>query len=202
MVAHGSLLRELPLPFPARVGSWGADVALCVPQGDSEPRYKCHVCDKCFTRGNNLTVHLRKKHQFKWPSGHPRFRYCPPLSPQHLLSSAGHSWSCILHCAGNENLFKTLFPVSKHSVGSEQCWVPAPGQWCHHCCPWWDTSELGRGQVQVFPSREINLGTEASAAPSLGNSKEFPEPESWEGKRMDLKCSQSNRVVEGDGLER
>lgn len=33
------------------------------------------MCDKCFTRGNNLTVHLRKKHQFKWPSGHPRFRY-------------------------------------------------------------------------------------------------------------------------------
>ncbi|XP_021573348.1 histone H4 transcription factor isoform X6 [Carlito syrichta] len=46
-----------------------------VHEGDSEPRYRCHVCDKCFTRGNNLTVHLRKKHQFKWPSGHPRFRY-------------------------------------------------------------------------------------------------------------------------------
>ncbi|OXB62410.1 hypothetical protein ASZ78_009476 [Callipepla squamata] len=46
-----------------------------VHEGDSEPRYKCHVCDKSFTRGNNLTVHLRKKHQFKWPSGHPRFRY-------------------------------------------------------------------------------------------------------------------------------
>ncbi|NXM97390.1 HINFP factor, partial [Sylvia borin] len=46
-----------------------------VHEGDAEPRYKCHVCDKCFTRGNNLTVHLRKKHQFKWPSGHPRFRY-------------------------------------------------------------------------------------------------------------------------------
>ncbi|XP_077312944.1 histone H4 transcription factor [Lithobates pipiens] len=46
-----------------------------VHEGDSAPRYKCHVCEKCFTRGNNLTVHLRKKHQFKWPSGHPRFRY-------------------------------------------------------------------------------------------------------------------------------
>uniref|UniRef100_A0A1A8LGR9 Histone H4 transcription factor n=3 Tax=Nothobranchius TaxID=28779 RepID=A0A1A8LGR9_9TELE len=38
-------------------------------------RYKCHVCGQCFTRGNSLTVHLHKKHQFKWPSGHPRFRY-------------------------------------------------------------------------------------------------------------------------------
>ncbi|MGH0182223.1 UNVERIFIED_CONTAM: hypothetical protein FKN15_008919 [Acipenser sinensis] len=46
-----------------------------VHEGDMTPRYKCHVCEKCFTRGNNLTAHLRKKHQFKWPSGHPRFRY-------------------------------------------------------------------------------------------------------------------------------
>ncbi|XP_028664353.1 histone H4 transcription factor [Erpetoichthys calabaricus] len=46
-----------------------------VHEGDLVPRYKCHVCDKCFTRGNNLTAHLRKQHQFKWPSGHPRFRY-------------------------------------------------------------------------------------------------------------------------------
>uniref|UniRef100_A0A8C6SYD1 Histone H4 transcription factor n=1 Tax=Neogobius melanostomus TaxID=47308 RepID=A0A8C6SYD1_9GOBI len=44
-------------------------------QGDLVARYKCHVCEQCFTRGNNLTVHLHKKHQFKWPSGHPRFRY-------------------------------------------------------------------------------------------------------------------------------
>uniref|UniRef100_A0A8C5L1B5 C2H2-type domain-containing protein n=1 Tax=Jaculus jaculus TaxID=51337 RepID=A0A8C5L1B5_JACJA len=59
-------------------GVWVKELASSLSslhQGDSEPRYKCHVCDKCFTRGNNLTVHLRKKHQFKWPSGHPRFRY-------------------------------------------------------------------------------------------------------------------------------
>ncbi|XP_076145465.1 histone H4 transcription factor-like isoform X2 [Alosa pseudoharengus] len=43
--------------------------------GDSAPRYMCHVCEQSFSRGNNLTVHLRKKHQFKWPSGHPRVRY-------------------------------------------------------------------------------------------------------------------------------
>ncbi|XP_030648941.1 histone H4 transcription factor-like [Chanos chanos] len=46
-----------------------------IHEGDYTPRYKCHVCEQCFTRGNNLTSHLRKKHQFKWPSGHPRFRY-------------------------------------------------------------------------------------------------------------------------------
>ncbi|XP_051960614.1 histone H4 transcription factor-like [Xyrauchen texanus] len=46
-----------------------------IHEGDYTPRYKCHVCEQCFTRGNNLTAHLRKKHQFKWPSGHPRFRY-------------------------------------------------------------------------------------------------------------------------------
>ncbi|XP_062844639.1 histone H4 transcription factor [Trichomycterus rosablanca] len=46
-----------------------------VHEGDDTPRYKCHVCEQCFTRGNTLTAHLRKKHQFKWPSGHPRFRY-------------------------------------------------------------------------------------------------------------------------------
>ncbi|XP_015238334.1 PREDICTED: histone H4 transcription factor [Cyprinodon variegatus] len=44
-------------------------------EGTFVARYKCHVCGQCFTRGNSLTVHLHKKHQFKWPSGHPRFRY-------------------------------------------------------------------------------------------------------------------------------
>ncbi|XP_034034466.1 histone H4 transcription factor [Thalassophryne amazonica] len=44
-------------------------------EGNFVARYMCHVCSQCFTRGNNLTVHLHKKHQFRWPSGHPRFRY-------------------------------------------------------------------------------------------------------------------------------
>ncbi|XP_069470480.1 histone H4 transcription factor [Ambystoma mexicanum] len=46
-----------------------------VHEGDEEPRYKCHICEKRFSRGYNLTLHLRKKHDFKWPPGHPRFRY-------------------------------------------------------------------------------------------------------------------------------
>ncbi|XP_063439837.1 histone H4 transcription factor-like [Mytilus trossulus] len=37
--------------------------------------YACHVCSSVFTRGSKLTVHLKKKHKFKWPSGHSRFRY-------------------------------------------------------------------------------------------------------------------------------
>ncbi|XP_062596900.1 histone H4 transcription factor-like [Saccostrea cucullata] len=38
-------------------------------------KYKCHVCSTLFTRGTNLTSHLKKKHKFRWPSGHSRFRY-------------------------------------------------------------------------------------------------------------------------------
>lgn len=38
-------------------------------------KYKCHVCYTLFTRGSNLTAHLKKKHKFRWPSGHSRFRY-------------------------------------------------------------------------------------------------------------------------------
>ncbi|KAK1339301.1 hypothetical protein QTO34_019983 [Cnephaeus nilssonii] len=41
-----------------------------VHKGYSEPKYKCHVCNKCCTRSNSLAMHLHKKHQFKWPSGH------------------------------------------------------------------------------------------------------------------------------------
>lgn len=46
-----------------------------VHEGDLEPKYMCHICNKCFSRGYNLTLHLRKKHQIKWPPGHPRFKY-------------------------------------------------------------------------------------------------------------------------------
>ncbi|XP_075892400.1 histone H4 transcription factor [Nelusetta ayraudi] len=38
-------------------------------------KYKCHICDKVYSWCNTLTLHLRKKHELKWPSGHSRFRY-------------------------------------------------------------------------------------------------------------------------------
>nr|XP_043873088.1 histone H4 transcription factor [Solea senegalensis] len=38
-------------------------------------KYKCHLCDKVFSWCYTLTLHLRNKHQLKWPSGHSRFRY-------------------------------------------------------------------------------------------------------------------------------
>uniref|UniRef100_A0A3Q3WTA4 C2H2-type domain-containing protein n=1 Tax=Mola mola TaxID=94237 RepID=A0A3Q3WTA4_MOLML len=38
-------------------------------------KYKCHICDKVFSWCYSLTLHLRKKHELKWPSGHSRFRY-------------------------------------------------------------------------------------------------------------------------------
>ncbi|KAK6486264.1 histone H4 mRNAion factor [Huso huso] len=46
-----------------------------VHEGDMVAKYKCHLCDKCFSWCYTLTLHLRKKHQLKWPSGHSRFRY-------------------------------------------------------------------------------------------------------------------------------
>ncbi|KAK3107260.1 hypothetical protein FSP39_010508 [Pinctada imbricata] len=39
-------------------------------------RNTCVMCvDQLFSRGSKLTVHLKKKHKFRWPSGHCRFRY-------------------------------------------------------------------------------------------------------------------------------
>lgn len=46
-----------------------------VHEGDLVSKYKCHLCDKTFSWCYTLTLHLRKKHQLKWPSGHSRFRY-------------------------------------------------------------------------------------------------------------------------------
>ncbi|XP_021344305.1 histone H4 transcription factor-like [Mizuhopecten yessoensis] len=37
-------------------------------------KYACHVCKSVFSRGSKLTVHLKKRHKFRWPSGHSRFR--------------------------------------------------------------------------------------------------------------------------------
>ncbi|XP_047142572.1 histone H4 transcription factor isoform X1 [Hydra vulgaris] len=38
-------------------------------------RYICHICNHAYSRGFGLTKHLKKKHNFNWPAGHPRFRY-------------------------------------------------------------------------------------------------------------------------------
>nr|XP_039253006.1 zinc finger protein 148-like isoform X1 [Styela clava] len=37
--------------------------------------YACHLCDKRYGTGYQLTPHLRKVHNFQWPPGHCRFRY-------------------------------------------------------------------------------------------------------------------------------
>ncbi|XP_074652656.1 histone H4 transcription factor-like [Tubulanus polymorphus] len=44
-------------------------------QTSENARYLCHVCDMVFKEGHMLTKHLKAKHNFKWPSGHKRFRY-------------------------------------------------------------------------------------------------------------------------------
>lgn len=37
--------------------------------------YMCHVCNKVYCQGSTLSRHLKKAHNFEWPSGHSRFRY-------------------------------------------------------------------------------------------------------------------------------
>ncbi|KAH9504255.1 hypothetical protein Btru_064462 [Bulinus truncatus] len=38
-------------------------------------QYECHICKKRCVRGTILTTHLMEKHNYKWPSGHSKFRY-------------------------------------------------------------------------------------------------------------------------------
>ena len=37
--------------------------------------YICHLCSKRFNEGYKLGRHLARTHDFKWPSGHSRFRF-------------------------------------------------------------------------------------------------------------------------------
>jgi hypothetical protein len=37
--------------------------------------YKCHECEKTYSCGSTLSTHLKNVHNYKWPSGHSRFRY-------------------------------------------------------------------------------------------------------------------------------
>jgi len=43
--------------------------------GIAKRRFQCHVCAKEFTRGTNLTSHLKNNHKVKWPEGLKRFKY-------------------------------------------------------------------------------------------------------------------------------
>lgn len=42
---------------------------------NSKQIYECHVCDRTFTRGNNLSRHLTKTHKLDIPNGKTRFVY-------------------------------------------------------------------------------------------------------------------------------
>ena len=43
--------------------------------GIAKRRFQCHVCLKEFTRGTNLTTHLKGNHNVQWPEGLKRFKY-------------------------------------------------------------------------------------------------------------------------------
>ncbi|XP_056642311.1 histone H4 transcription factor isoform X1 [Diorhabda sublineata] len=48
----------------------------CVKMHDSVGSvYECHCCKKRYKRGTYLTTHLTEYHDYRWPSGHTRFRY-------------------------------------------------------------------------------------------------------------------------------
>lgn len=47
--------------------------------------YGCHLCSKIYQRGFLLTKHLKHKHNYSWPSGHPRFRYIEHEDGLHRL---------------------------------------------------------------------------------------------------------------------
>lgn len=42
---------------------------------NSKQIYECHICDRKFTRGNNLSRHLTKTHKLEIPNGKTRFVY-------------------------------------------------------------------------------------------------------------------------------
>lgn len=42
---------------------------------DSNQDYYCHLCERVFNRGNNLSRHLKDKHKFILPDGQSRFKY-------------------------------------------------------------------------------------------------------------------------------
>lgn len=42
---------------------------------DRNHDYCCHICQRVFSRGNNLSRHLKDQHKLKLPDGQSRFRY-------------------------------------------------------------------------------------------------------------------------------
>lgn len=58
-------------------------------QAGGMSKYKCHLCDKVFSWCYTLTLHLRKKHELKWPSGHSRFRSV--TSPETIFGHVNES---------------------------------------------------------------------------------------------------------------
>ncbi|KAL0174135.1 hypothetical protein M9458_030103 [Cirrhinus mrigala] len=104
------------------------------------PRYKCHLCDKTFSWCYTLTLHLRKKHQLKWPSGHSRFRYkkdedgylrlnmvteeliknmAEKRTPRKVSGSTSHSKEPVLHPdSGNSTPQHSSSPSSPSSSSS------------------------------------------------------------------------------------
>ncbi|KAF4533374.1 hypothetical protein B566_EDAN002772 [Ephemera danica] len=55
--------------------------------GEPEATFCCHICDTRYSSGQYLSKHLMKKHNFRLPSGHSRFRYKADADGLHRLET-------------------------------------------------------------------------------------------------------------------
>lgn len=86
------------------------------------PKYKCHICDKVFSWCYTLTLHLRKKHELKWPSGHSRFRFvaaeCRPSHHDywtvHIKARTVPKETSLLHLLSQIQEGRRRLPESEH----------------------------------------------------------------------------------------
>ena len=78
------------------------------------------MCGQRYTRGSGLTNHLKKKHKFSWPAGHPRFRLDINM---HILFTGFHCQSARLSLAVLTSSCILDFVLHVHTQKNHLVWV-------------------------------------------------------------------------------